>query len=43
MAVIILRSRDNTYHRLKLLVPELLEKLSSIGKGEVAEIGDTGS
>jgi len=43
IAVIVMRGMDNTYQTLKLLVPALLEKLATIGKGEVAEIGDTGS
>ena len=39
MAVIVMLARDNTYPTLNLLTPALLEKLSAIGKSEVAGIG----
>ena len=40
IALIVIRGSDNTYQTLKLLAPALLEKLATIGKGQVAEIGD---
>lgn len=42
MAVIVMRGSDNTYQTLRLLAPALLERLATISKGQVAEIGDSG-
>lgn len=42
MAMIVMRGSDNTYQTLRLLAPALLERLATISKGQVAEIGDSG-